>query len=211
MKKPTANEIIDATCVRFDLNPAQQNTLCDHYEALTNESREKFIEGLKNCKTDDDVIYGFIVPYNLKKMNNGIRDKIAAGQYTCMSVGPGENNSSPGFAYSIGLSVVSDIKAEIVVAGHTECSNVIIDEAHGILLNNPHANGVHELKSITPNRIRIVKIQDVETFTLEHFARIDQWLDSKPETLYLVQLADKNNVLPGEYGYDVSYLQLKLN
>lgn len=195
-------QLVETKATSLGLNPFQIETLL----SLPQPQLEYFLSPAVN--TARQTLDKLIIPHNLTKMNAQIEALIQSGKFTVMSVAGEE-----GFSYSVGLTVNGKHSHELLVgasigtAGHS-----IINEIADMYPDHQYPITPIELDTATVNkrklRCRIIKSLRPNAIIEKYFARIDQWTRTFPKEIYLVVIGDKNNVLPGEPGYDENLKQL---
>jgi hypothetical protein len=201
-------KIISKRATELGLNLQQAKSLMEMYRNLNDASRETMMRELTACTTAEEAITKLIFPFKRNKMDNEIRELIKRGQPAGLSVAGPE-----GYTYSIGLSVLRNPPHELVIGAGL---NGNIGGKLILHLVETYPDGIYPLDTVLqspdfyPDRFIIRKVNATNAFIQKYFARIDQWTDVFPKDIYLIHLADKNNVLPHEEGYDKSFNQIAL-
>lgn len=156
------------------------------------------------------------VTMRLWKLNSGsrikqifvrIQERIDEQHYTIMNVGGADER--PSYSYTIGLKHL--IGRELLLSGVSgDIANSIIHQlAEDAKAGTPLEMAT--LDGITPPRFSIKDVPMVSEHTAlslwnHHFTTIED-----NDILTAVMLADKENILPGEDGYDHDFVQLYMN
>lgn len=191
-------QLVETKASGLGLNPYQIKTL----KSLPQEAQEFFVSS--RISTKEEAIDQLIVPFNLKKLDAGIRDKVAAGGYMVMMV-----NGDEGYSYSIGLTVNGKHSHELVIPYSIGAvAQLIINEIVEVYPDHEYPDTPIEVDCAQVDgqrlRIKIDKALHTSRAISKCFARLDRWTDRFPTAVYFIHVADKNNVLPGEPGYDTS-------
>lgn len=153
-----------------------------------------------------------IIPFNTMKLDYDIIKRIDAGDHTVMCVAGEE-----GFAYTIGLTNNRPSPHELYISvGIGSVAQSMLNEIAGEYPDGNYPTEPIELKSCFikkgnrkfDSRVKIVKSTAPEKIIEDNFRRIDQWTGILPTDIYIVYVADINNILPGEEGYDINFKQL---
>lgn len=198
---------VEAKAKTLELNQRQIKTILEGAPAWT------------NIFLDDDKVFDrqsaldkVIIPFNLMKFDYGIIKRIDAGGHTVMCVAGKE-----GFAYTIGLTNNRPTPHELYISvGIGSVAQSMLNEIAKEYPDGNYPTEPIELKSCFvkkgnrkfDSRVRIVKSTAPEKIIEDNFRRIDQWTGILPTDIYIVYVADINNILPGEEGYDINFKQL---
>ncbi len=183
---------------------------CDH-ELLFN------IKTLINTEGRDDVaeilINKVIIPHNMKKLSASTQQLIDDGYWRGINVfGDAEK---PPFSYSVGMHNTLGIELFISgIGGNTPCSiiNNIGDYLKEHLDTPPENINEHVCHAITladkrQGRYRLKEVS-LDTMLEKYMIQLKPHLGDKLPKVYIIELPDKNNILPGEEGYDESFKQI---
>ncbi len=196
---------VEASSKLKGLNVHQIKTIKIIFSRVPAHKRVEWVENFLELDYED--VRKMIVSYNLGKMDSRIEQLVEDGKHACMGVS-GPN----GFSYSIGLCTKHEDKHELaILAGIGETKGgEIINEIITRFPNGDYPKDVIAITTFqivgteTSPRVKIVE-HPKPNYVIENlFPRIDMWTKVLPRKIYQIMVADINNLLPGEEGYDHS-------
>lgn len=196
---------VEASSKLKGLNVHQIKTIKSIFSRVPIHKRAEWVENFRELDYED--VRKMIVSYNLGKMNGRIDRLVEDGKHACMGVS-GPN----GFSYSIGLCTKHEDGHELVILADIGegKGGEIINEIIARFPNGDYPKDIITLTSfklvgtdVFP-RVKIVEHPKPKYVIENLFPRIDMWTKILPHTIYQIMVADANNLLPGEDGYDHS-------
>ena len=172
---------------------------------------EKMLLDYKEGKLEEEKVKEYltqvIIEINLDRLLGEHKERMEKNGYTVTVVG-GERAT----AYTVGLSVSEgyELVTQSNIAG--KVLGIVINAVVGELRDSGFEENL-TLKTFNINnteaRCKLVEVKDVEWLgeNITYGMFNSDWLETKPTKVYQVLLGDKNNILPGENGYDVSFEQ----
>lgn len=204
------NKIINH-CIKTGLNEMQVDTIVEIYESeyVTPGGEDRFYNDVTTM-SNEELLQRLIIPYNLNKMQKEMTRRINEGHHTVMNV-----SGMRGYSYSIGLSVNRSHPHELVVLANTAISHASINEIAAKFPDGEYPDGPITLEcgrikvgDLTVKiRAKIEKLPNPVDVRGKLFQRIGEFSGRDPEDFYVIYLGDGNNKLPGEDGYDETFIQ----
>lgn len=158
----------------------------------------------------NNLIDKVIVPYGLQKLNEQITQRIDDGEFTYINVD--RDGETPAFTYTVGG--IPLIGAELLYVGEVPFNPPasIVNQAFDTLKD------IEELTSDLGPVGTLVVSGDVRYRITSHplHQNVGKFLKMVPThfpdypqdtPVYVIELADSNNLLPGEEGYDATFVQ----
>lgn len=196
------------------LNEYQKGTLTDFLESknantvtITDTEVTKPIEEMDELEVHLTLMR-LVVHLNIAKINQEHKERIESGDYTVQVV-----TSDPPLVYTAGLSLTSGIE----LAYQTNMDIRFMSDIVNGLAKGIKENGLLEETTskqyLTGEekdlRIKLVLVEEkdklIDKLTLG--MGNPNWLPNRPDKVYQVLVGDERNILPGEEGYDETFLQ----
>lgn len=170
------------------------------------------IEQLTDEEKTERLVDEIIVPHNMERLWNQTTTRIENGGWTIQGV----YDAEPPFAYTIGLSQQSTyelIASGIDVRTLADLLNTLgehlksnpdtkVEDIH------PEALPLFRINNGEQGRYRIEVVTSPKLFE-DYMCQLDRYVEITPAlTVLALILPDANNKLPGEEGYDESFVQL---
>lgn len=194
------------------LNNSQADTLARALEENPDRLAEVHaaIQRLSPFDLEWYLIINFIIPYNSARLHTATEERLKKNEHTVVSVFTDEHG--PSFAYTVGL--LTETGQELFCSGlNLDTMGIILNQAAAQLRKTPELTELStslmvRLRTGEAGRIGIkrVSLQDaVESYCLD----VAKHFTVEPHHKLLVLLfPDKENLLPGESGYDAAFDQL---
>lgn len=202
----------------FLLNPEQLKILATNMDFMLQINRGPAVSELSVKDTllmlktgqliNKENLVKIIIQINLPKVRSMQNDMIDKYGYYVQGVGVGGPNE-PNFAYTVGLSKTTGFEL-IAMTGGLENLNMLVNEYSQVAMRKEDIT--QENTSVfqvlikgkqVPLRTKAVKVDTFEACK-EH---IRFRISDDPFDVYQIYIADHNNILPDEPGYDVEFIQ----
>lgn len=153
----------------------------------------------------NSLIQNVVVPFNMQALDRNIRDRIQAGEWQVIGVGEGED--TPPFAYSIGA--IEKMGGEVMFVGNIDMRSAgsIINQLISAFIEKGVTDDIGEIGRVekTGESLRYkIHHRKLGDYTTDFLVKLPQFYpDYDLETpLYVIEIGDPENLLPGEPGYD---------
>tara|TARA_B100000929_G_scaffold282666_1_gene262880 strand:+ start:1789 stop:2997 length:1209 start_codon:yes stop_codon:yes gene_type:complete len=184
---------------------AAEKVLPEHLDEVLNHQ-----EADDAVKTDT-LVQGIVIPFNLDKLNQNVKERLDNGEHQVIGVGADEDQ--PAFAYTIGG--IPKINAELLIVANIDLTalgsilNIAIEkmvEAGGFTEDLGDIGSIATTGESLRYRIRrellSENVGDFLAKVPDFYPEYD--LDTP---VYVIEMGDANNLLPGEEGYNESFIQ----